>query len=193
MQNFEYCKPVAAKTVPAGPNWIHEVKYDGYRMRVERNGKSVRLFSKGGTDWTKRYPWVVETALKIKHDHFIVDGEAVILGVDGISDFNALHSRHNDHEVQLYAFDCLSYGGDDLRRLPLAMRKTNLMQLLRGRSQGIFVALTRSVKSALSCLRLLAAWGWRDWFQNTGSAPTVGVAVIAGSRSRTAGIQPTPA
>lgn len=140
MQNFEYCKPVAAKTVPAGPNWIHEVKYDGYRMRVERNGKSVRLFSKGGTDWTKRYPWVVETALKIKHDHFIVDGEAVILGVDGISDFNALHSRHNDHEVQLYAFDCLSYGGDDLRRLPLAMRKTNLMQLLRGRSQGIFVA-----------------------------------------------------
>lgn len=112
----------------------------GYRMRVVRNGKIVRLFSKGGTDWSKRYPWIVETALKIKQSNFVFDGEAVILGVDGISDFNALHSRQEDHEVQLYAFDCLAFGGDDLRRLPLHLRKTNLMQLLRGRSQGIFVA-----------------------------------------------------
>lgn len=139
-KHTEFCLPTAAKVVPDGPDWIHEVKYDGYRMRVVRGGKSVRLFSKGGTDWTKRYPWIVETALKIKHDNFVIDGEAVILGVDGISDFNALHSRTEDDEAQLYAFDCLSYGGDDLRRVPLSMRKTNLMQLLRGRSQGIFVA-----------------------------------------------------
>ncbi|WP_426525632.1 RNA ligase family protein [Bradyrhizobium sp. McL0615] len=132
--------PTAGKAVPSGDDWIHEVKYDGYRMRVVRNGKTVRLYSKGGTDWTKRYPRIVETALKIKQSNFVIDGEAVILGVDGISDFNALHSRQEDHQAQLYAFDCLAFGGDDLRRLPLHLRKTNLMQLLRGRSQGIFVA-----------------------------------------------------
>jgi ATP-dependent DNA ligase len=65
--------------------------------------------------------------------------EAVILGVDGISDFDALHSgRHND-EVQLCAFDILAEGGDDLRKLPLSMRKANLERLLARRRQAIFV------------------------------------------------------
>ena len=128
------------EAVPAGNDWIHEVKYDGYRLRVVRNASRVKLITKNGHDWTKRYPWIVETALKIRQEHFVIDGEAVILGVDGISDFDALHSRQEDHEVQLYAFDCLAFGGNDLTRLPLHMRKTNLMQLLRGRSQGIFVA-----------------------------------------------------
>jgi bifunctional non-homologous end joining protein LigD len=64
----------------------------------------------------------------------------VVLGVDGVSDFNALHSRKYDHEVQLYAFDCLAYNGDDLSRLRLHLRKTNLAHLLRGRSEGTFVA-----------------------------------------------------
>jgi ATP-dependent DNA ligase len=100
----------------------------------------VRLFSKGGHDWAGRYPWIVETALKIRKTQFILDGEAVVLGVDGISDFNALHSRKVDHEVQFHAFDCLALGGDDLRRLPLYLRKQNLAQLLRGRPEGIFVA-----------------------------------------------------
>src|SRR6476469_6718727 len=52
----------------------------------------------------------------------------------------SLHTRKHDHEVQLYAFDCLALGGDDLSRLPLHLRKTNLAQLLRGRAEGIFVA-----------------------------------------------------
>jgi bifunctional non-homologous end joining protein LigD len=87
---FEFCLPTrAAQKVPAGPDWIHEVKYDGYRMRLERDGERVRLFSKNGSDWTPRYPWIVEAALKNHQKHFVIDGEAVILGVDGISDFNA--------------------------------------------------------------------------------------------------------
>ena len=61
----------------------------------------------------------------------------MVLGVDGISDFNVLHSRKFDHEVP---FDILALGGDDHRQLPLHMRKTNLAQLLRGRPDGIFVA-----------------------------------------------------
>jgi ATP-dependent DNA ligase len=68
-----------------------------------------------------------------------LDGEAVVLGVDGISDFNALHfGKHND-EVQLCAFDVLAMDGDDLRKLPLSMRKANLARLLRGRPDGIFL------------------------------------------------------
>ena len=88
----------------------------------------MRLITRGGYDWTKRYPWIVQAALKNRHKQFVIDGEAVILGVDGHSDFNALHAgRHND-EVQLYAFDILALDGDDLRHLPLSMRKP----ILRG-------------------------------------------------------------
>jgi bifunctional non-homologous end joining protein LigD len=106
---------------------------------VERDGERVRLITRGGYDWTKRFPWIVEAALKNRVKHFVIDGEAVILGVDGISDFNALHiGQHND-EVQLCAFDVLALDGDDLRKLPLSMRKTNLERLLARRPEGIFV------------------------------------------------------
>jgi ATP-dependent DNA ligase len=70
----------------------------------------------------------------------VIDGEAVILGVDGFPDFNALHSRKQDDEVQLYAFDILALDGEDLRALPLSQRKTNLARLLARRPDGIFVA-----------------------------------------------------
>ena len=90
---FEFCLPMRATVVPSGPDWLHEIKYDGYRLRVERNGDRVRLLTRGGYDWTKRYPWIVESALKNRINQFVLDGEAVVLGVDGISDFNALHSN----------------------------------------------------------------------------------------------------
>jgi bifunctional non-homologous end joining protein LigD len=137
---FEFALPVAAKKVPDGPDWIHEVKYDGFRLRVVREGKIVRLFSKIGEDYTKRYPWIVESALKNHKTSFVIDGEAVVLGVDGISDFDALISRKHDEEVQLYAFDILALGGEDLRSLPLHLRKANLAELLARRPDGNFVA-----------------------------------------------------
>jgi bifunctional non-homologous end joining protein LigD len=70
----------------------------------------------------------------------VIDGEAVVLGVDGVSDFETLYSRRCDDQVQLYAFDVLAADGDDLRQLPLSMRKTNLAGLLARRPDGIFVA-----------------------------------------------------
>ena len=76
----------------------------------------------------------------MRHTRFVIDGEAVVLGVDGIADFDALHSRKHDEEVQLYAFDILALDGDYLRRLPLSLRKTNLARLLARRPDGIFVA-----------------------------------------------------
>jgi ATP-dependent DNA ligase len=82
----------------------------------------VRLLTRNGHDWTSRYPWIVESALKNRQKHFVIDGEAVVLNVDGSADFNTLHSRKHDHEVQLYAFDILALGGDDLRSLPLHLR-----------------------------------------------------------------------
>jgi ATP-dependent DNA ligase len=65
----------------------------------------------------------------------VIDGEAVVLGVDGVSDFEALHSRQHDEEVQLYAFDILALDGNDVRALPLSMRKTNLARLLARRPE----------------------------------------------------------
>ncbi len=70
----------------------------------------------------------------------MVDGEAVLLGVDGVSDFDGLQSRKYDDEVQFYAFDMLVSDGEDIRRLPLSMRKTNLARLLTRRPDGIFTA-----------------------------------------------------
>jgi bifunctional non-homologous end joining protein LigD len=135
---FEFCIPTRSTTVPSGPEWLHEIKFDGYRLRVERNGDRVRLITKGGYDWSKRYPWIVEAALKNRQKQFVIDGEAVILGIDGYSDFKALHSgRHND-DVQLLAFDVLAMDGNDLRDLPLSMRKANLARLLARRPDGIF-------------------------------------------------------
>jgi ATP-dependent DNA ligase len=78
---FEFCLPSRATAVPNGPDWLHEVKY------------------------ASRYPWIVEAARKIRQKRFVLDGEAVILGVDGIADFDALHFRQQDEEVQLCALN----------------------------------------------------------------------------------------
>src|SRR4051812_27501307 len=68
-------------------------------MLVARNDMRVRLFSRNGHDWTAPYPLIVEAALKNRQKHFVIDGEAVLLGVDGVSDFNGLHSRHFEEET----------------------------------------------------------------------------------------------
>jgi bifunctional non-homologous end joining protein LigD len=126
--------------VPAGPDWIHEIKHDGYRITVHREDKRVRLFTRNGHDWTDRYPLIVEAALRVRIGSFVMDGEAVLLGVDGRSDFDGLHSRQHNDEVQFYAFDVLMSEGDDLRKLPLSMRKTSLARLLARRINGIFLS-----------------------------------------------------
>ena len=136
---FEFCIPIVGKVVPAGAEWFHEIKYDGYRLRVERDGDRVRLITRGGYDWTRRFPWIAEAALRNRRKQFVIDGEAVVLCLDGMPDFNALQSGKHNAEVQFCAFDVLALDGDDLRDLPLSMRKTNLERLLRGRPDGIFV------------------------------------------------------
>ena len=119
-------EPAIPTRMPSSPEWIHEVKYDGFRLIVHRDGDRVRLLTRNGHDWSGRYPWIVESALKNRTKQFVIDGDAVVLGVDGVSDFEALYSHKHDDEVQLYAFDVLAMDGEDQRRLPLTMRKTNL-------------------------------------------------------------------
>ena len=99
---FDFCLPARGAKVPYRPEWIHEVKYDGYRLRVERDGDRVRLITRGGYNWTKRYPRIVEAALKNRNKQFVIDGEAVILGVDGISDFNVTHHFWKTRFVRQY-------------------------------------------------------------------------------------------
>ena len=93
---FEPCIPTKAATVPDRPEWIHEIKHDGYRLIVHRDGERVRLWTRNGHDWSGRFPLISEATLRNRNSSFVLDGEAVLLGVDGRSDFNGLHSRKHD-------------------------------------------------------------------------------------------------
>jgi bifunctional non-homologous end joining protein LigD len=81
--------------MPTGSAWIYEVKHDGYRMLLIRNQDRVRLISRSGHDWTKHFP-IVGGALKQRRKNFAIDGEAIVLDKDGISNFDALASRKHD-------------------------------------------------------------------------------------------------
>jgi bifunctional non-homologous end joining protein LigD len=83
---FEPCLPTRKTVVPAGPDWLHEIKHDGYRLIVHREGKRVRLSTRNGYDWSDRYPLIVEAALRLPKSSFVIDGEAVLLRSDGIFD-----------------------------------------------------------------------------------------------------------
>jgi len=137
---FLPCIPTRGERVPAHPDWLHEIKHDGYRLIVQREAKRVRLWTRNGYDWSGRFPCITEAALRHRSNSFVLDGEAVLLGVDGISDFAGLHSRQFDHEVQFYAFDILFDSGEDLRRQPLVLRKATLARTLKRHAGGIVLS-----------------------------------------------------
>jgi bifunctional non-homologous end joining protein LigD len=74
------CIPTRAVKPPAGPDWVHELKHDGYRLRVRRHGDTVRLFARRGYDWSGRYPAITVIAAKLRARSFTLDGEAVVCG-----------------------------------------------------------------------------------------------------------------
>jgi hypothetical protein len=88
------CIPTLAAKPPSGPGWVHEIKHDGYRLIVRRDGTAVRLFTRRGYDWTDRYPAIAAAAAKLRAKSFTLDGEAVVCGADGVAIFDALHRRH---------------------------------------------------------------------------------------------------
>jgi bifunctional non-homologous end joining protein LigD len=73
----------------------------------------VRPFTRRGYDWTDRYPAIASAAAKLRAKSFTIDGEAVVVGADGIAMFEALHRRHKAADAMLYAFDLLALNGED--------------------------------------------------------------------------------
>jgi ATP-dependent DNA ligase len=111
------CQPTVAKEPPSGPGWAHELKHDGYRLQIHVRDGRVRLYTINGADWSKRYPLIVRDAARIEGSA-IIDAEVVWLDSDGVSIFDALHSRVNDTKASACAFDLLTLNGANFRRKP---------------------------------------------------------------------------
>jgi bifunctional non-homologous end joining protein LigD len=91
--NIQPCLPAAAERPPCGPQWVYEVKHDGYRLIVWKTADRVRIFTRRGADWTQRFPRIVEAVSRLRASSIVVDGEGVTCREDGVSDFDALHSK----------------------------------------------------------------------------------------------------
>jgi bifunctional non-homologous end joining protein LigD len=135
--------------VPAGPGWEREIKHDGYRLQVRREGSTVLLFTRRGYDWSARYPAIASTAAKLGARSFTLDGEAVVCGPDGVAIFDALHRHGTVSEAMLYAFDLLELGGVDYRPMPLRKRKEQLARLLGRQDVGIVLSEHTDARGAL--------------------------------------------
>jgi hypothetical protein len=138
-------------------------------------------------------PAVIATPrlLKNRQKHFVIDGEAVVLGVDGNANFNDLHSRKHDHEVQLYAFDILALGGDDPRSLPLHLRKQNSRSYWRAALTASRLHHSSAARSGRTCFAPPAGWALKDLYPSIANGPIAAAARRTGLRRRTATIRPS--
>jgi bifunctional non-homologous end joining protein LigD len=134
---FEPCLPRPAKEPPAGPDWIHEIKHDGFRILARRDAKGVRLFTRNGYNFAARFPRIVEAIESLPVRSCFIDGEAIVVDANGLSVFDLLRYRQHDNAAVLCAFDLIEVDGADLRRTPIEHRKRGLAHLLRGTRDGI--------------------------------------------------------
>jgi bifunctional non-homologous end joining protein LigD len=137
---IEPCLPTLADKVPSGPQWVHEIKHDGFRFICRRDGDSVRIFSRRGHDWTGRVPRIAEALAKLRVKSVTLDGEGVVCREDGVSDFDKLRAavgRLGSRDAFLYAFDLLEINGTDLRRDSWEVRRATLASILRRSRDGI--------------------------------------------------------
>src|SRR5690242_6050826 len=125
-----------ASTPPEGDGWLHEIKYDGYRLIASLERGRVSLCSRSGADWTARLPSIAAAVASLGARAVVLDGELVYLGDDGFPDFERLWSatRSAEQQGRLYyqVFDLLALNGDGLTRCPLVERKERLVKLLGG-------------------------------------------------------------
>lgn len=135
-RDVEPCLATLAASVPRGDRWIHEIKWDGYRLLAFKARGKARLATRRGHDWTARFPGIAAAVAAFPADTVILDGEAVIEDATGVANFSALqnalsdeHGRIADKAV-MFAFDLLYLEGHDLRPLPLEDRKARLAALL---------------------------------------------------------------
>jgi len=131
------CLASLADKAPDSGNWVHEIKFDGYRVQARLELGKVKLLTRKGLDWTKKFPTVAAAVAKLPARTALIDGELVAEGPDGISSFSLLQqdlkaSRHD--RIVYYAFDLLHLDGADLKPLPLVARKDALAALVNGQS-----------------------------------------------------------
>ena len=133
----EFVEPQLAILVddpPPGEQWVHEIKFDGYRLLCRIDGGKVRILTRHGKDWSERFQGLVAAAKDLPVRQALIDGEAVVLDEGGISSFQALQealSAGRDRDVLYFAFDLLYLDGLDLRRIPLVDRKAALATLVK--------------------------------------------------------------
>jgi len=109
----------------------------GFRIIARKDGERVRLYSRPGNDFTRRFPLIVETLARLRSRSCIIDGEAVACDDNGVALFDLVrHHRAND-SVFLYAFDLIELNGDDMRRDPLEVRKATLRSMLAKAGLGL--------------------------------------------------------
>jgi len=130
------CLATQVEQVPKGAQWLHEIKWDGYRLIVFLDKGKARVRTRNGLDWTKRFPTIAKAVAALPVSSAILDGEAVIEDENGTSSFAALQQALSNttqgvaSDAIFYAFDLLYLDGEDLRAQPLGRRKDRLAALL---------------------------------------------------------------
>jgi bifunctional non-homologous end joining protein LigD len=128
------------ETPPEGADWLHELKYDGYRLQLAVAGGKARLYTRSGLDWTQKFGAVAADAASLKCRSALIDGEAIVMNAKGVSDFPGLVAaleQHRAGDIVLMAFDLLELDGADLRARPLRERKKKLAALLKTAGRNI--------------------------------------------------------
>jgi bifunctional non-homologous end joining protein LigD len=130
---------VLAESPPDGDEWFHEVKFDGYRLLITREGDSVKILSRAGLDWTNKFPDFAPAVRDRLRVDAVLDGEAVLFDSRGVSDFqalqNAIHNRRS-RSIVFMAFDLPWCDGHDLTRSSLEQRRSLLAELIGTRQDG---------------------------------------------------------
>lgn len=137
-------------TPPKGTEWLHEIKFDGYRMLCLVEKGAARFVSRNGQDWTARFASLAQVAAKLPADQALLDGEVVVLDAHGVSQFqllqNAMGNQKNGHDAPVfYTFDLLYLDGFDLTGVPLETRKSLLQALLEGTDVSSHIRLSEHV------------------------------------------------
>ena len=101
------CLPTKTDKLPSGGPWLHEIKHDGVRIIARKDGERVRLYSRPGNDFSRRFPVIVDALPRLRSRSCIIDGEAVACDDNGVASFDLVrYHRHNDRAF-LYAFDLI--------------------------------------------------------------------------------------
>jgi bifunctional non-homologous end joining protein LigD len=135
--------------VPDGPDWLHEVKFDGYRIEARLDHGEVRLLTRKGLNWSGRFPNVAAAIAKLPAETALIDGEIVVEDTHGVSNFAMLQSALKEGATDrfvYYAFDLLFLDGRDLRALALHERKARLARLLGQKRVGAVLRYSDSLK-----------------------------------------------